>query len=318
MDIGLMVEGQDGLTWERWLHILALAERLGFPTLFRSDHYFTGGVQKDSLDTYTSLAVAARETTRMRFGPLVSPVTFRRPAEVGRMAAQIDLLSGGRFVLGVGNGWNEPEHRAYGIPFPPPGERTARLREAVELMRTMWGPGPASYSGHYYTLEDADPLPKPAEGRPWLLVGGSGPKRTLRLVAEQADEWNSISTTPEAYAEKNSVLSGHCEAVGRDPGSIKRTMMTFGLVGPDQKAVARATELAARVMNRDSHLSLSERQQQSRQRGHLVGTTEEIVEQLGRLAEVGVNEVQFQHFDFDDDAIPEFLAAEITPRVRDF
>ena len=316
MDIGLMVEGQHGLTWERWLHIVNLAERLGFPSLFRSDHYFIGA-QHDSLEAYISLAVAARETSRIRFGALVSPVTFRSPIDVGRMAAQIDLLSGGRFVVGLGNGWNEPEHQAYGIPFPPRGERAGRLAEAVAVMRAMWGPGPASFQGRYYSLDGVDALPKPAPGRPYVLIGGSGPKRTLRLVAEQADEWNAIAATPEVLAESTAILTQHCEDVGRDPATIKHSMMTFALVGADQRAVDRMTERAASVMRRDPAQSLAERQQRSRERGHIVGTTDEIVEQLGRLAEAGVSEVQFQHLDFDDDETPEFLAREIAPRVKD-
>ena len=315
MDIGLMVEGQNGLTWERWLHILRLAERLGFPSLFRSDHYFIGQ-HHDSLEAYISLAVAARETSRIRFGPLVTPVTFRSPVDVGRMAAQIDLLSGGRFVVGLGNGWNEPEHEAYGIPFPPPGERARRLEEAVLLMRAMWGPGPASFEGRYYSLKDADALPKPASGRPYLLIGGSGPKRTLRLVAQHADEWNSIAATPEVYAERVAVLERHCEETGRDPKAIKRSVMTFGLVGPDQRAIDRATEMAARAMSRSDGLSVAERQQRSREGGQIVGATDEVVEQLGRLAELGVSEVKFEHLDFDDDELPEYLASEIAPRVK--
>ena len=126
MDVGLMVEGQHDLDWDRWLHILHLAERLGFPSVFRSDHYFIND-QRASLETWTSLAVAARETSTIRFGPLVAPVTFRHPVDVGRMAAQIDLLSGGRFVMGLGNGWHQPEHDAYGIPFP----RARRARGAA-------------------------------------------------------------------------------------------------------------------------------------------------------------------------------------------
>ena len=142
MDIGLMVEGQNGLTWDRWLHILKLAERLEFPTVFRSDHYFISQQnQQDSLEAYLSFVMAARETERIRFGPLVSPVTFRSPVDVGRMAAQLDALSGGRFVMGMGAGWNEGEHRAYGIPFPPIKERMDRLEEAIQLVRALWAEG---------------------------------------------------------------------------------------------------------------------------------------------------------------------------------
>jgi F420-dependent oxidoreductase-like protein len=315
MDVGLMVEGQHGLTWERWTHIYRLAERLGFPSLFRSDHYFIGE-QRDSLDTYTSLVLAARETTKLRFGTLVTPVTFRPPVEIGRMAAQIDLLSGGRLALGVGAGWNEPEHAAYGIPFPPPAERSARLEEAILLMKAMWGPGPASFEGRYYTLAGANPLPKPDAGRPWLIVGGSGPKRTLRTAARHGDEWNTVNATPETYAERVATLERHCEAEGRDPSTIKRSMMTFGIVGPNERAVEIAAEKAAKILGRGTMDGKALRASAA-ERGIIHGTTDQVVEQLGRLAELGLQEVEFQHMDFDDDSVPEYLAAEIAPRVRD-
>ncbi len=132
MRIGLMVEGQGGLTWERWIHILHMAERLKFPSVFRSDHYFIGSHQS-SIDAYLSFAVAARETSSIRFGPLVNPITFRSPVDLGRMAAQVNNLSNGRFLLGLGTGWHEPEHSAYGIPFPPMSEEARRyLTETYE------------------------------------------------------------------------------------------------------------------------------------------------------------------------------------------
>jgi F420-dependent oxidoreductase-like protein len=314
MDIGLMVEGQNGLTWERWLHILEMAERLGFPTLFRSDHYFIGE-QRDSLDTYLSLAVAARETRRLRFGPLVTPVMFREPVNVGRMAAQLDVLSGGRFVMGLGVGWNEPEHRAYGIPFPPARERYERLEEAVGLMRSLWSPGAASYGGQYYRMDGADALPKPSPGRPPLLIGGSGERRTLRLVARYADEWNSVNLGPEAYAHKVEVLERHCEAQGRDPSTIRRSMMAFGIVGPTEAAVDRASRTVMALFPDGRATSPAEFRGLARERGMIVGGTEEVVERLGRLAELGLQEVQFQHFDFDSDDVPEYLASEIAPRA---
>lgn len=322
MEIGLMVEGQNGLTWERWLHVLALAERLGFPTLFRSDHYFIGP-QQDSLEAYVSFAVAARETSRIRFGPLVSPVTFRSPVDVARMAAQVDVLSGGRFVMGLGAGWNEAEHRAYGIPFPAIGERFARLEEAIRLMKLLWNEGPATFEGKYYRVEGANLLPKPARGRPPILIGGSGERKTLRLVAKYADEWNAVNVSPEVYAQKVAILERHCEAVGRDPATIRRSMMTFAVIGPDERTLDRATERmmtmwgAARpAMGGQPGMSLAEYRAALRSRGMIVGGKEEVLEALGRYAEAGLQEVQFQHFLFDDDTVPEFLAAEVVPAAK--
>jgi F420-dependent oxidoreductase-like protein len=317
MRIGLMVEGQNGLTWERWRHILALAERLRFPSVFRSDHFFIGA-QQDSLEAYLSFAVAARETSTIRFGPLVTPVTFRSPVDVGRMAAQLHQLSNGRFTLGLGAGWNEAEHRAYGIPFPPIGERFDRLDEAIRLMRGLWGPGPASFEGRHYRLDGADCIPKPKGGHMPLIIGGGGEKRTLRLVARHADEWNAVNLAPEAYRHKVDVLERHCEAEGRDPGSIARSMMSFGIVGPDQPAIDGATRKVMGMFAPGADMPLDVFRQRSKERGMIVGGTDEVVERLGQMTELGLQEVQFQHFDFDSDDVPEYLAAEVAPQVAGF
>lgn len=310
-----MVEGQNGLTWERWSHILSLAERLGLPSVFRSDHYFIG-TQQDSLEAYLSFVIAARETTRLRFGPLVTPVTFREPVNVARMAAQIDVLSGGRFVMGLGAGWNEAEHRAFGLPFPPVKERFDRLEEAIQLVRALWAPGEATFEGHHYRLAGADARPKPAAGRPPLLIGGGGEKRTLRLVARYADEWNSVNLGPEAYRAKIEVLERHCEAEGRDPASIRKSMMAFGVVGPSEAHLDRAV---ARIQANFGQQGGDPKafREGLRARGFIVGRTDEVVDRLGELARLGLAEVMFQHLDFDSDDVPEYLAGEVAPRVRD-
>lgn len=317
MDVGLMVEGQHGLTWERWRHILALAERLGFPTVFRSDHWFLApDRQQDSLEAYVSFVVAALETSRLRFGPLVTPITFREPVNVGRMAAQIDVLSGGRFVMGLGAGWNEAEHRAYGLAFPPVGERFDRLEDAIGLLRALWGEHPASYEGRFYRLEGASCLPRPEPARPPLLIGGVGERRTLRIAAEHAAEWNATPLPPEAYAAKLEVLQRHCEALGRDPGSLRRSMMMFGLVGRTEQQVEALGRRVLSLWGAGGSLGGSELRDFARKRGMLVGTTDEAVDQLGELARLGLHEVVFQHFDFDSDELPDYLAGELAPRVK--
>ena len=314
MKIGLMVEGQNGLSWERWSHILALAERLGFPSLFRSDHYFIGS-HKDSLDAYLSFVIAAKETSGLRFGPLVTPVTFRSPVDVGRMAAQIDVLSGGRFVMGLGAGWNEAEHRGYGIPFPPVRERFDRLEEAINLIQALWSPGRATYQGRFYGIEDVECMPKSASGGPPILIGGSGERRTLRLVAQYASEWNCPNLTPAAYSHKKAVLEQHCETIGRDPETISRSMMVFGLIGPTPQAVEGAIRRFMEMSQARQSTSLEEFRDRAKERGMIIGQTEEVVERLGQLAELGVQEVQFEHLDFDSDEGPEYLASEIMPKV---
>lgn len=316
MRIGLMVEGQNGLTWERWTHILGLAERLGFPTVFRSDHYFIGPPQ-DSLEAYLSFAVAARETKRIRFGPLVTPVTFRSPVDVARMAAQVDLLSGGRFVMGLGAGWNDAEHKAYGIPFPPVKERMDRLEEALQLMQALWKESPATFTGKHYQLDAADLKPKPTAGRPPILIGGSGEQRTLRIVAKYANEWNCVNLAPGAYADKVGVLERHCEREGRDPATIARSMMTFAVIGPDEETLDRGTRRLMGMWGAREGMTPAEYRAGMRQRGLLAGGTDEIVDTLGKLAEQGLQEIDFQHFDFDDDTVPQYIAAELAPRVWD-
>lgn len=310
-----MVEGQNGLTWERWSHILQLAERLGFPTVFRSDHYFIGR-QQDSLEAYLSFAVAAKETRRIRFGPLVSPVTFRSPVDVGRMAAQIEVLSGGRFVMGLGAGWNEAEHKAYGIHFPPVRGRFDRLEEAINVIAALWKPGPATYEGKFYRLDGADCQPKPPAGRPPILIGGSGERRTLKLVARYAAEWNAVNVNLQTYPQKCEVLARHCEAEGRDPKTIRRSMMTFGIIGPNEGALDRATERVMGMWGAPPGTTPAQFRQGLKARGMIVGSTDEVVEILGNYAEMGLQEVQFQHFNFDSDEVPEYLAAEIAPKVK--
>jgi len=311
MDVGLMVEGQNGLTWDRWRHILRLAERLGLPSVFRSAHYMIRRWQ-DSLEAYLSFVIAAEETSTIRFGTLVSPVTFRSPVDVARLAGQISLLSEGRFVMGIGAGWNEEEHTAYGIPFPPVRERMDRLAEALELIPALWSPGPTTYKGSFYSVREAQCLPTPDPAPP-ILVGGAGEQRTLRLVAEHASEWNCVNLGPEAYAKKVAVLEQHCEAVGRDPASIKRSMMLFAIVGPTPAHVDRVTDWMMRFRGVEGDPATF--RAESAAQGVIIGGTNELVEALERLGALGLSEVEVQHFFFDDDEIPTWLAEEIAPQV---
>ena len=317
MRIGLMIEGQNDLTWERWLHIANLTERLRFASLFRSDHYFTGNRQLQSLETWLSFAAIAREPHSYRFGALVTPITFRRPVNDARMAAQVDLLSG-RFVMGLGAGWNEAEHRAYGIPFPPTKERFDRLDEAVRLMRALWTEQPASFEGRFYRLEEAGYKSQPEPGRPPLLIGGAGERRTLRIAAEHADEWNCVTVTePEGYAHKVQVLERHCEDVGRDPATIARSMMVFPIAGPNERTISAIASKTMAHFSLDPEASPRVMIERMEGKGILSGTTDEVVEKLGKLAELGLEEMVLQHIDFDSDEGPEYFASEIAPQVAD-
>ncbi len=182
MEIGLGVPSHLGLTVDRWRRILGAAERLGFTSVFHSDHFFTARPEAASPDALMLAAIAATDTQRLRFGPLVSPITFRHPVHLARTAVHLDEISGGRYVLGVGAGWFAPEHAALGFPFPPIGERLDRLSEAVQVIRALWGPGPATFRGEHYAIDGAYCHPKPLAGRPTLLIGGGGVRRTIPLA----------------------------------------------------------------------------------------------------------------------------------------
>jgi len=317
MRIGLMIEGQAGLTWERWSHILRTAERLHFPSIFRSDHYVIG-TPKSSLDAYLTFVVAARETNSIRFGPLVTPITFRSPQDVGRMAAQINQLSNGRFLLGLGAGWHEPEHVSFGIPFPPLSERFDRLEEAINVIKTLWAPGPASYKGKHYQVEEVDCLPKPVYGADTpILIGGSGEKRTIPLVAKYADEWNAVNVPLSLYQHKVDVLEAACASQDRDPMTVHRSRMSMALVADDQLSLDRMTRWHM-SMNGATGSPAEYRKDKSEKNNFLVGQTSELVDTLGQFADMGVEEVQFEHFNFGSDEWPEYLASEIAPVVAAF
>jgi len=315
MRIGLMVEGQAGLTWERWIHILQTAEELGLPSVMRSDHYVIGDYQS-SIDAYLSFAIAARETSTIKFGPLVNPITFRSPVDVGRMAAQINQLSDGRFKLGIGAGWHQLEHDAYGIYYPSTRERFDRLEEGIQVIKALWGEGPASYSGEYYSVTDVDCLPKPVNGTDTpITIGGGGEKRTLPLVAKYAGEWNCVNVKLEDYARKVELLKGYCADNDRDPATIRRSMMSFGIVGNDMSMLDRVTKWHMKGSG-GTGSPAAYRDNLAEERGFVTGLTSEVVDILGEYEDLGVEEVQFEHFNFNSDEVPTYLAEELGPMME--
>ncbi|MCA9851589.1 MAG: LLM class F420-dependent oxidoreductase [Dehalococcoidia bacterium] len=318
MDLGVMIEGQEGLNWDRWRRIIRTTEDLGFESLFRSDHFFSlsGPHDRDALETFISFVLVAEESSRIRFGPLVSSMTFRHPSLLARMAAQIDLLSGGRFILGMGAGWNVPEHEAFGLPFPPVRERMDRLEEGIQVVRALWGDGPVSFDGRYYQLKDAECFPKPAQSPAPILVGGSGEKRTLRIVAKYADEWNAVGQTVEGYQHKNEVLLGHCDAVGRDASTIRRSMMCGFVIGRDEDGVRAHLARIGEALPMLTRGNPDEVLEGVRNRGWLVGTTSEVVEQIKQREELGIQRIMLQHHAQADFDTLELIAKDVLPQVQ--
>ncbi|MDA0364632.1 MAG: LLM class F420-dependent oxidoreductase [Chloroflexi bacterium] len=318
MDLGVMIEGQEDLNWDLWRRIIRATEDLGFESLWRSDHFFSlsGPHSRDALETFLSFVLVAEESSRIRFGPLVSSMTFRHPSLLARMAAQIDQLSGGRFVLGMGAGWNVPEHEAFGLPFPPVRERMDRLEESVQVVQGLWRDGPATFAGTHYQLRDAECFPKPVQQPLPVLIGGSGEKRTLRIAAKYAAEWNGVGLDVAGYLHKRAILERHCAAVGRDPATIRHSQMAAFVIGRDAAAqrahLGRLAEKLPAFRDRDPDALLGS----LRERGWLVGTPDEIVEEIGRRAEAGLSRIMLQHHANDDFGSLELLASDVLPQVR--
>jgi F420-dependent oxidoreductase-like protein len=302
MDLALMIEGQAGLNWPRWQRMAQAAEDLGFAGLYRSDHFTNANPpDQDSLELWISLAWLASHTRRIEFGPLVSPVSFRHPVITARMAAAVDDLSGGRLQLGLGAGWQTREHANYGFDLLDVPSRMARFEEGVEVVtRLLRSDTPVSYSGMFYRLNEAILLPRPQRpGGPPMMIGGG--RLVLPLVARYAQEWNVTFKTPERFAALNAKLDEVLAQQGRPAAEVRRSIMTRPIYARD--AAALQTRVAA----------FNKPVEDLKAAGYLVGTGPELVDQLGRLAEAGVQRVMLQWLDLDDlDAVAAF-AQDVLP-----
>jgi F420-dependent oxidoreductase-like protein len=313
LGIGLMIEGQEGLTWERWRRLARAAEDGGFDSLFRSDHLtgLFGDSKRPSLDTWASLTWLATATTRIRFGPMVCPLTFYHPALLARRAAAVADLAAGRFDLGIGAGWHEGEHAMYGIAFPPVRERMDRLECGARAIRALWQGKPVTLEQPYYPLRAAESHPVPPGGKVPLIIGGRGEKRTLRIVAEHADEWNVTRVTRDEYAGKRAVLETHCRAVGRDPAAIRRSLMIPVIIGrtPAERDRRRARALTIFPRIPDSEAAWHAA-------GFLHGAPAEIADELRQWERAGMARVMLQLLDMEDLEAIELLAREVVPACR--
>ena len=289
LEIAIMIEGQNGLTWPRWQKIAAAVEDLGFAGLYRSDHFTNvDAPDVDSLECWTSLTWLASHTRRIEFGSLVSPVSFRSPALTARMAAAVDDLSGGRLTLGLGAGWQEREHYLFGFDLLGMQSHFARFHEGLEVItRLLKNDQPVTFAGQYFQLREASLLPRPQRpGGPPLLIGGNGEKRTLRLAARYADEWNAVFQTPAGFAHLSARLDEWLSDEGRKPEAVRRSMMT-GIRFAQSRAGLKA-KLHGHSMK------------ELRRRGMIVGVGQEILPQLAELEKVGVQRVMLQWMDLED------------------
>ena len=298
--IGIMIEGQEGLTWDRWRHICHDTDTLGFDSLRRSDHMFSvmGVVDRDCIECWTSLALAAEWTKRIDFGPMVSPMTFRLPSILAKIAASVDLLSGGRLILGVGAGWYEQEHIAFGVPFLTMKERLDRLEDGIKTIRETW----------------VKSNPKPPRNTIPLLMGGLGEKRALPIVAREAAEWNMTRLDIDLYKQKRQVLDDCCRAIGRDPATIRQSLMTSYIIGRNQNELRERAAQVREIVPRLKDLNPDEVLADAR-KTWFVGTPEEVAEQIRGAAALGIDLFMLQHFLLDDRDALKLLADEVIPAV---
>ncbi len=306
MDLRIFTEPQEGATYDDLLAVALEAERLGFGAFFRSDHYLAIG--SDGLpgptDAWATLAGLARDTTTIRLGTLVTSATFRRPGPLAITVATVDQMSGGRVEMGIGAGWFEAEHTAYGIPFPEPRERFDRLQEQLAIITGLWATeGRFSFDGEHYQISDSPGLPKPAQPKPPVLVGGKGPRRTPALAAQYAEEFN-LPFVDEAVTEAQFArVREACERRGRDPEELTWSNALTVCIGADEAEVERR----AKAIGREAD--------ELRARG-LAGTPAEVLDKIGRYAALGSQRLYLQVLDLADLDHLRLVAAEVLPQAR--
>jgi F420-dependent oxidoreductase-like protein len=309
VDLRIFTEPQQGATYDDLLRVARATEDCGFDAFFRSDHFLAMNLpgEPGPTDSYVTLAGLARETSRIRLGTLVTSATFRLPGPLAVAVAQVDQMSGGRVELGLGSGWFEAEHAAYGIPFPALGERFDRLAEQLEIVTGLWRTPPGeryAFSGKHYTLVDSPALPKPVqEPHPPVIVGGKGKRRTPELAARFATEFNVPFAPLEEVVTQFGRVDDACTAAGRDPGELVRSVAQTVCVGRDDAEVARRVEALGRQAHPMNPFDLA-------------GTVAQVVEQLGTWRErTGISRFYLQVLDLADLDHLELIAGEVVPQL---
>ncbi|GAA1307976.1 LLM class F420-dependent oxidoreductase [Pseudonocardia xinjiangensis] len=311
MDLRIFTEPQQGASYDDLLRVAKATEDAGYDAFFRSDHYLKMGDvsgEPGPTDAWITLAGLARETSRIKLGTLVNSATFRLPGPLAIAVAQVDQMSGGRVELGLGAGWFETEHAAYGIPFPSVRERFDVLEEQLEVITGLWRTLPGdrySFAGSHYTVTDSPALPKPVQ-QPHVpvIVGGHGPKRTPALAARFATEFNVAFSSPEVSATQFERVGAACREIGRDPAELVYSVANTIAVGRDDAEVAARCQAIGRKVD------------ELRADG-LAGTVSEIVDRLGQWREkTGITRIYLQLLDLGDIEQIELIAAEVAPQLR--
>jgi F420-dependent oxidoreductase-like protein len=317
VDVCLMIEGQEGVTWDQWVGLARACEELGYESLFRSDHYlsFDHPTERGALDAWATIAALGAVTERIRLGSMVSPVTFRHPAMLAKSVVTADHASRGRVELGMGAGWFEREHAAFGFPFPSDRERMDILTEQVEIVHRLWGGdgSEVTFEGEHYRLEACPALPTPYQDpHPPLIMGGGAGPRSAALAARWADEYDIVHHDPAATKERVDRVSAACEAIGRDPGDVRRSLLTKTIVGTDEREVRRR---AAELMAWQDEEGDIEAYLEDLRATHLAGTVEQVLERLAEFAAAGIQKVLVHQLVHTDLESVELIGREIVPEA---
>ena len=298
---------QEGTTYAAIRDHWQLAERLGYDSVWVDDHLHSVGqpVESDQLECWTTLAALARETSRIRFGPLVSCHSYRPPAITAKVAATVDVLSNGRLEFGYGYGWHAGEYEAYGYPYPPDRVRSAQFGEALEICRRLWAEECVTFIGEHYRIEEAYCAPKPVQNPLPIWIGGSGSKLTLPWVARYANAWNAPGT-PDEMADKITKINRACEAIDRDPGEILKTWFGHVLIDTDE------ARLHKRIEQRRDYFA----DEQDFARRVIAGTPEQVIEQVEEYRRAGVGGFLMIFGQIENHTGTELFANEVMAHLR--
>ena len=307
MKIGVIIEGADGLTWPAWQQLARTVEDCGYTGLYRSDHFtLNEPPDKAALELWVSLTWLASHTSRIEFGPLVTPFSFRHPNLTARMASAVDDLSGGRLILGLGAGGWEREHKMFGLPLLDLGSRMTRFEEGTEVVSLLLKSNHAvNFNGKYYQLKDAILLPRPqrSDGPP-ILIGGNGKKKTLPLAARFADEWNSVYLTPERFIELNGLFESSLGLTGRKPSEIVRSMLTGCIYGKNDREVRmKISDQLPKGLEPELEAAV------------ISGTSNQIMDRISELFAAGLEKIVLVWYDLTDLDGLESMAKTVLPHL---
>ncbi|QEC46148.1 LLM class flavin-dependent oxidoreductase [Baekduia soli] len=314
MRVALMIEGQEDVTWEDWVALAEACETFGIEALFRSDHYHDlsddGPHERGALDAWGTITALAARTTTLRLGTMVSPASFRHPSVLGKLVTTADHVSGGRVEVGLGTGWSEVEHAAYGFPFLSMGERMDVLAEQLAILHDgHWGEGegPFTFEGEHYAVRDLEARPRPVQRpHPPLILGGAAGPRAARLAARYADEYNTVDATPQQIGERAARIAAACTAAAREP--IPFSVMATTLVAADEAGLRRRAAALAEWTGAPVDPAAPGPT-------WIAGTTAQVVARLRAHEELGVSRVFLQHLVHRDLETVELIGREIVPAV---